>query len=60
MVNKSKQVYTLEDQIVQLSEQVNTLARGESQRILIFSLSGRSGAKKRLLYFNCQNEGHIA
>src|SRR6266542_2714571 len=29
IANKSKQVYALEDQIAQLSKQVNTLARGD-------------------------------
>ncbi len=59
MANKSKQVYVLEDQITQLSEQVNALVRGGSQRILTFSPSGGSGVKKRLLYFNCQNEKYM-
>jgi len=29
IANESKQVYTLKDQIAQLNEQVNALARGE-------------------------------
>ncbi len=59
MANESKQVYTLEDQIIQLSKQVNVLARGESQRILIFNLPGGSSVKKGPLCFNCQNEKHM-
>ncbi len=60
IANKSKQVYALEDQIVQLSEQVNALVRGRSQRIPTFSPSGESSVKKGSLCFNCQNEGHMA
>ena len=60
MANESKQVYALEDQIAQLSEQVNALTQGGSQRIPMFSPAGGSSAKKGLLYFNCQNEGHMA
>ena len=59
IANESKQVYALEDQIAQLSEQVNALARGGPQRIPTFSPPGGSGAKKGLLYLNCQNEGHM-
>ena len=59
MTNKSKQVYVLEDQIAQLSEQMNALAWGGSQRIPTFSPVGGSDVKKRLLCFNCQNEGHM-
>src|SRR6266542_3793755 len=60
MANESKQVYALEDQIAQLSEQVNVLVWGGPQRIPIFNPPGGSGAKRGPLCFNCQNEGHIA
>ncbi len=60
MINESKQVYVLKDQIVQLNEQVNVLARGGLQRIPMFNLTRESGAKKGPLCFNCQNEEHIA
>src|SRR6266540_4584603 len=60
MANESKQVYALENQIVQLSEQVNALAWGGPQRIPTFSPAGGSGVKKGPLCFNCQNEGHMA
>jgi len=60
IANESKQVYTLKDQISQLSKQVNALAREGSQRIPTFNLVGGSDAKKGLLCFNCQNEEHIA
>src|SRR6266498_2140961 len=56
MANESKQVYALEDQIAQLSEQVNALTRGGPQRIPMFSPAGGSGVKKGPLCFNCQNE----
>ncbi len=60
MANESKQVYALKDQIVQLSEQVNTLAKRELQRISTFSPLRGSGVKKEPLCFNCQNKGHMA
>src|SRR6266542_1445796 len=59
IANESKQVYALEDQIAQLSEQVNALTREGPQRIPTFSLTGGSGAKKGPVCFNCQNEGHM-
>jgi len=59
MANESKQVYALEDQIAQLSEQVNALARGRSQRISTFNPPEESGVKKKPLCFNCQNEGYM-
>ncbi len=53
MINESKQVYTLEDQIAQLSKQVNVLARRRFQRILTFNPFKGSNTKKEPLYFNC-------
>jgi len=50
----------LKDQIAQLSEQVNALAKGGSQRIPTFNSLKGNDAKKGSLCFNCQNKGHIA
>ncbi len=59
MANESKQVYVLKDQIIQLNEQINVLAKGGSQRVLTFNPLGGNGVKKGPFCFNCQNEGHI-
>jgi len=59
IANENKQVYALKDQIAQLSNQVNALAREESQRISTFNPLEGNSAKKGLLCFNYQNEGYI-
>ena len=60
IANESKQVYAFEDQIIQLSKQINALARGEPSKNLTFNLPGESDAKKRPFCFNYQNERYMA